>query len=266
MIDQYLKYAEGMGGSSELTNWIKTTLAASLKKEPPPQVDVEHILDWCCSSDAPPKMIRMSYEQAKSKAAAWTKAQQKKGAHIKEKKSDTKTICKFKDGSRIAELIGKPAFEREGYLMSHCFYGDTRLVTDEGLIQISELALSGSANLLTRYPKLPGSASFVESKIKPFGKRPLYRIVFSRAGKKFSVLTTSQHRWFYKDATKNKNVLRVKETITTGLLPGFRIPTVYAKRSLLAEEGAKGVSLSCEGIIHGATFGDGTISNADMLN
>lgn len=121
----YLDYAKGLNASSEVLSWVEKTLAAQLKKDTRPQGEVEHILDWAIRTNQQ-KMIRMSYAQAKAKAEAWTKAQQKRGRDIDETDKDVKVIKKFKDGSKIVRLIGQSAYKREGFLMRHCvgsYYG-----------------------------------------------------------------------------------------------------------------------------------------------
>jgi len=122
----YSEYLKLINANEEVVAWTNTTLSAYLKKQSPPQEEVEHILDYAASSDGPKKMKRMSYEQIKTLSDKWTKAQQKKGANIKESKKDTKTIHTFGDGSKIVKLIGEAAYKREGFLMRHCvasFYG-----------------------------------------------------------------------------------------------------------------------------------------------
>jgi len=116
----YEQYVSGLGGREEVLEWAKTTLAAKLKKVALDQTEVEHILDYLMSDAAPLRLRRMSYDQAKAKADAWTKTQQKKGAHIQEQPNDVETIHQFADGSRIVKLVDERAFKREGFLMSHC--------------------------------------------------------------------------------------------------------------------------------------------------
>jgi len=117
----YSDYIKGLNGSSEVLEWANTALAARIKKVPETTVvEIEHILDYLCSSQGPPKLKRMSYIQAKDKSEQWTKTLQKKGAHIKETKRDVKVIHEYADGSKIIQLVGKKAYEREGYLMRHC--------------------------------------------------------------------------------------------------------------------------------------------------
>ena len=123
---KYMEYANHMGANPEVINWVRTTLQSHLKDHDPTQTEVEHLLDYACSADGPTKMVRMSYAQLKSLSDKWSKAQQKRGENIKETVEDTKTIHEFDDGSRIAELLGRRAYEREGFLMRHCclsFYG-----------------------------------------------------------------------------------------------------------------------------------------------
>lgn len=116
----YLEYAKALDASEEVVDWIQSTLRAYLSKHAPSQGDIEHVLDYLCSKDGPQKLKRMSFVQAKEKSDAWLKTQMKKGQHIKESPRDTETIYKFDDGSAIVKLVGKAAFQREGFLMSHC--------------------------------------------------------------------------------------------------------------------------------------------------
>lgn len=131
-MNNYLEYAKAFNASEEVLNWIKTTLAATLRKEPQPaQQEIEHILDYLCSARGPKKLRKMSYAQAKTKTEEWSKAQQKKGADIDEGPEDIRVIKKFKNGARIVELIGQNAFKREGFLMRHCvasYYGGSKKV------------------------------------------------------------------------------------------------------------------------------------------
>lgn len=121
MLEEYKKYAKNIGIDSDVEVWIDTTLNNYLKKMPQTsQQEVEHLLDFFSSSDRPRKIKRMSFDQATRKATVWTKNLQKKGASIREEIRDTEELHLFPDGSKIVKLIGKAAFDREGYLMRHC--------------------------------------------------------------------------------------------------------------------------------------------------
>lgn len=123
-MNQYLQYIqsyENAARQAEVAEWIRGPLAAFFKKGNELDVtQVEHILDYLGSDRAPRRLRRMSVAQAMEAADKWTAALQKKGAHIIENAGDTETVLTFKDGSRLARLIGKAAFEREGFLMKHC--------------------------------------------------------------------------------------------------------------------------------------------------
>jgi len=86
----------------------------------------EHVIDYLVSAEGPKRLNRATYEQMKTNAAAWLKAQQKKGAAIAETSDDTTSVLDFGDGFRIVRLVGKNAYKREGFLMAHCvasYYG-----------------------------------------------------------------------------------------------------------------------------------------------
>src|SRR3990167_1537938 len=111
----FIDYASAMNARKEVLDWVSKRI-----EETTPITDGEHIIDYLCSDKSPKRLERMTYEQAKSNAEKWVKAMTKKGEHIKESSEDTETVLDFKDGFRIAKLKGKAAFEREGFLMSHC--------------------------------------------------------------------------------------------------------------------------------------------------
>ena len=116
----YLQYSQTINANEEVIYWISHNLTNYLKDNPENQDEIEHILDYMSSKDAPKKLKGMSYKEADSNAKKWTLTQQKKGEHIKETEKDTKMILDFKDGFKIVKLIGENAFKREGYLMRHC--------------------------------------------------------------------------------------------------------------------------------------------------
>src|SRR3990167_58320 len=122
---KYVEYAQAFNASKDVLYWLEHTLANYLKSNPEVQDDIEHIIDYMVA-DTSLKVLKMSYPEAKSNAEKWSKAQQKKGAKIDEKPEDTEVVLDFKDGFKIVKLLGKNAYEREGYLMSHCcgsYYG-----------------------------------------------------------------------------------------------------------------------------------------------
>lgn len=114
---QYLEQA----ANQEVKDWINTTLKAHIKKEQENQTEIEHIIDYLNSPQAPKRLRQMSYEAAKRNTEKWTKALEKKGAHIVETDEDVKVILRSKTtGFKFVKLIGENAFKREGFLMRHC--------------------------------------------------------------------------------------------------------------------------------------------------
>lgn len=115
MLDKYLKQSN----SVELNNWINTTLKAYLRKNQENQGEIEHILDFLNSDRAPKRLQKMSYAQAKISAEKWVKALTKKGNHLDDS-NEIEVIKRYKNGFKFVRLVGKTAFEREGFLASHC--------------------------------------------------------------------------------------------------------------------------------------------------
>lgn len=117
---KYLEYAKTFGASEEVQFWIAHNLVNYLEKNPEVQDEIEHIIDYLISKDAPARLRGMAYAEAKSNAEKWVKAQAKKGEDIKETDKDTETVLDFNDGFRIVKLVGENAYKREGFLMRHC--------------------------------------------------------------------------------------------------------------------------------------------------
>ena len=119
-METYLTYARGMEASESVLTWIELRVKQQMEKEKPTTEEVEHIIDYLVSNEAPKTLSAMTYEQAKSNTDKWVKTLIKKGEHIHETAADTEVVLDFKDGFKIVKLVGKSAFEREGYLMRHC--------------------------------------------------------------------------------------------------------------------------------------------------
>lgn len=119
-MESVIGYAEGLGAKIEVLDWCKTTLVAAHRREPVSVSDAEHIVDFLMSADAPARLKRMSFAQAKASADAWTKKNQKLGRDIVDGEGDTELFMELDDGMRIVRLLTANAFKREGFLMRHC--------------------------------------------------------------------------------------------------------------------------------------------------
>ena len=130
MLNDIIKYAKGMEVKQDVFDWINSHLKAQLEKDGViGQSEVEHIIDYMASDKRPKRISKMSYAQAEANTEKWNKALIKKGSKIIEIESDVEVIKDFKDGFKIVKLIGKAAYEREGFLMRHCvasYYGSSK--------------------------------------------------------------------------------------------------------------------------------------------
>ena len=77
----------------------------------------------------------------------------------------------------------------------NCLAGDTRILTWDGPIEIGKLA-GTTQRLLTRDPIAGGAAYWVDAPIRSFGEAETFAVLISRRGKKRTVRSTANHRWF----------------------------------------------------------------------
>ena len=120
LLQEIIDYAGFMNVDEDVYDWIDTHLKPQLDKNKTDQGEIEHIIDYLASDKRPKRLNKMSYEQAKSNTDKWNKSLIKKGSKIIELESDIEVIKDFGDGFKIVKLIGKNAYEREGFLMRHC--------------------------------------------------------------------------------------------------------------------------------------------------
>lgn len=118
-----LTYAESLMAKTEVIEWLKTTGKSAINKKKASDEDLEHIVDWLVSGRAPSRLRRMSFLDAKRMADEWTRANQKKGRGLVDSDEDIEMVHDFLDGTKIVKLLTKKAYQREGFLMSHCVGG-----------------------------------------------------------------------------------------------------------------------------------------------
>lgn len=123
MTQQIESYAGHLNANLEVLSWIKTTGRKAIAKKLANETDLEHIVDFLVSNQAPQRLQKMSFQDAKRKAKEWSEKNQKKGRNLTDSQDDIETIHDFLDGTKIVRLKTKKALEREGYLMSHCVGG-----------------------------------------------------------------------------------------------------------------------------------------------
>lgn len=121
-MDELLNYAKGMNANEEVIGWLNTVYKNYSARNPTSH-EIEHIIDFLVSPVAPTRLRKMSYADAKRKSDEWSKSQQKKGKDLVDSDDDIEMIHDFNDGTKIVRLKTKNAFQREGFLMSHCVGG-----------------------------------------------------------------------------------------------------------------------------------------------
>lgn len=126
---------------------------------------------------------------------------------------------------------------KDGTDRFHCFAGETRVITRNGVRAIRDLA-GGVHTVLTR------GGVWVDAPFRSFGVQPLMRLSLSRNGVTKDVYATSGHRWFVRAYRR--------EVLTKDLRAGSRLECVLPPLS------AERTSPSLAGIQHGYVFGDGT--------
>jgi len=122
-MENLFNYLQSINGEAEVHNWLNTTGKKSLSKNLTNYAELEHIIDYLVSDDAPKRLRKMSFKDAKRKTEEWMLRNQKKGRNLIDDESDLETIYDFNNGNRIVKLKTKKALQREGFLMSHCVGG-----------------------------------------------------------------------------------------------------------------------------------------------
>ena len=112
-MSKFLDYANHINAPQPILDWIEKRMDDKIDTS-----EGEHVIDYLVAEN--PKIKTANYEDTKHNAEKWIAIQIKKGEHIKETVEDTEIVLDFKDGFKIVQLIGKNAYEREGYLMRHC--------------------------------------------------------------------------------------------------------------------------------------------------
>jgi hypothetical protein len=82
MLEEIRKYANGLGASSEVLAWLSTTGKKAIAFRGATLAELEHVIDYFVSSQAPTRLQKMSYEDAKRKAKEWSESNQKKGLDL----------------------------------------------------------------------------------------------------------------------------------------------------------------------------------------
>lgn len=122
-MENLINYANSLNSSQEILLWLNSAAKKALKEEKTNESQLEHVIDWLNSDRAPQRLRKLSVLDAIRLSDKWRISNQKKGKGLIDSKEDIENFLAFSDGSKIVKLVSKKAFEREGFLMSHCLGG-----------------------------------------------------------------------------------------------------------------------------------------------
>lgn len=122
-MEKLITYAKSLNSSAEIIQWLDTVAKKSLKENAITVSEMEHVIDWLNSADAPVRLRKMSMKDAKRISIEWMDRNKAKGRNLTDSPEDIEDFMSFQDGSKIVKLKTKKAFEREGFMMSHCLGG-----------------------------------------------------------------------------------------------------------------------------------------------
>ena len=145
---------------------------------------------------------------------------------------------------RVGGALIKVAHQSgDGVTIYHCFSGETRYWTREGIKTLAE-------TVGTIQEVLTSQGSWEEAMIHSFGQQYLWKVTLQRNQQIKEVFATADHRWYVNkrsDRNSDKRIVGTKD-----LNNGDRLPVAFPRPT------AKVVKASTFGVAHGVVYGDGT--------
>lgn len=139
----------------------------------------------------------------------------------------------------------------DGETLYHCFSGDTRYVTREGVKTLAETV--GTVQQVLTADPTSRKGRWVEAMIHSFGEQSLRRVTLRRNKRKKVVYATAGHQWLVRYSSD-----RFGSKETDRLKKGDRLPAALPPQIE--------VSRSDEGVRHGIVYGDGTVTGTNSSN
>lgn len=142
--------------------------------------------------------------------------------------------------------------EMEAFEGLNCYSGVTKVLTDQGYVEIGSLA--GRTVRLVSSP-LNSQPRWQAAEIKHFGKQQTFAVELKRNKVTKTLYATAGHRWFQAKGGRRY------EHVTTDLQPGMHLWSTSAP-----ERWSRTKTLSKIGVMHGAVLGDGDSSRGVSQN
>jgi hypothetical protein len=139
-----------------------------------------------------------------------------------------------------ARVVRQP--NARGEIIHSCFAGETRVMTDKGVVQIKDL-VGKSPVLMTTF------GQWVKAPVRSFGVQPLVKVVVRRRRLVREIFTTPGHRWRVRSYPLADGKVTVVNT--QHLKSGDSLDYTFRKKPVRSK-------LSPFGVVHGFAFGDGT--------
>jgi hypothetical protein len=139
--------------------------------------------------------------------------------------------------------IAVPRLYGMNFSHNNCFAGEERFITDKGLVSFKE-KLGESVRVLGK------GGNWKDATIQSFGVQQIVELKLRRYSEEKVIRTTASHRWFVRKGRKD-----TREAFTNELLLGDKLVSMFGKLQ-------HNVKLSPVGIMHGITFGDGSINRS----
>jgi ribonucleoside-diphosphate reductase alpha chain len=133
-----------------------------------------------------------------------------------------------------------------------CFTGETRVVTDRGLMSFRQIEDYVGGDPTSDLYVLGKDGAWVKAAFQSLGEQEIWELVVERCGIRQTIRTTATHLW------PITSPMRRFRGGTFELRATRELPIGSKDYKLLTVNPHERIELDLEGILHGITFGDGT--------
>src|ERR1700678_4522373 len=100
-MESLLLYSKSLNSSDEIIQWLNIISKKQLADVNIITSDLEHVIDWMNSSDAPKRLLKMSVKDAVRLSGEWMDRNKSKGQHLQDSIDDIQNFMTFDDGSKM---------------------------------------------------------------------------------------------------------------------------------------------------------------------